>query len=321
MTSSTFDDAYHYPPEILALLVDTIPLLCKSKPDVLRFFRGVGVPQRFLDPWEKKLRQSPDEVSKYHIARDLLALINEARDSGLRLRREVVRRVVQWEDFSTCWPADQPKARGLVAQVQHVVNVKDSFTRMDEAREREAALRRAQAEQEAEAKQKTAKEREMVKNALFALIAETDPVKRGRAFEAVLNRLFAAHGVLVKEAFVLRMSDGGLVEQIDGVISLDGHLYLVEVKWWDAPVGRPEVSQHLVRIFLRAEARALIISASSFTEPAVETCKEALQQKVVVLWELEELVKVLSQGRELAETLRAKANAAIMDKTPLHRTV
>jgi hypothetical protein len=39
------DDPYHYPPELLDLLIDTIPLLCRSKNDVLTFFRGSGVPE------------------------------------------------------------------------------------------------------------------------------------------------------------------------------------------------------------------------------------------------------------------------------------
>lgn len=322
LPGSAFDDAYHYPPELLTLLIDAIPLLCKSKREVLAFFRGAGVVQRLIDPWETKLRQTPTEVSKYHIARDLLTRINEAGDSGLRLRREVVKRVVQWEDFSTCWPTDRARAQGLVAQIRHIVNVRDSFTRMSEEREREAAARRGQAARAAEEKQAKAKEREQVKDALFALTAETDPVRRGRAFEAVLNRLFAAYGVLVESAFVLRMAKGGgVVEQIDGVISLDGDLYFVEAKWWEAPVGVPEVSQHLMRVFLRAEARALIISAASFTAPAVQTCKEALQQKVVVLLDLEELVRVLTRGLELAEVLRRKATAAIVQKEPLVRIV
>ena len=38
------DIIHHYPPEILNLLVDTIPLLCRSKNDVLVFFKGAGVP-------------------------------------------------------------------------------------------------------------------------------------------------------------------------------------------------------------------------------------------------------------------------------------
>ena len=38
------DITFHYPPELFSLLVDTIPLLNRSKKDVLLFFRGAGVP-------------------------------------------------------------------------------------------------------------------------------------------------------------------------------------------------------------------------------------------------------------------------------------
>ena len=38
------DGPYHFPPELMDLLIDTIPLLCRSKVDVLTFFRGCGVP-------------------------------------------------------------------------------------------------------------------------------------------------------------------------------------------------------------------------------------------------------------------------------------
>ncbi|HTV55549.1 MAG TPA: hypothetical protein VMI06_11620, partial [Terriglobia bacterium] len=37
------DIVFHYPPELTQLLVNTIPLLCPSKRDVLTFFRGAGV--------------------------------------------------------------------------------------------------------------------------------------------------------------------------------------------------------------------------------------------------------------------------------------
>jgi hypothetical protein len=41
----------------------------------------------------------------------------------------------------------------------------------------------------------------------------------------VLNDLFAASGLQVRDAFTLRDPSGvGVFEQIDGVIALDGHL-------------------------------------------------------------------------------------------------
>jgi hypothetical protein len=37
---------FHYPPELLSLLIEILPRLCKMKPDPLAFFQGAGVGQR-----------------------------------------------------------------------------------------------------------------------------------------------------------------------------------------------------------------------------------------------------------------------------------
>lgn len=44
MTDTSSDIVFHYPPELFHLLVDVVPLLNRSKQDVLVFFRGAGVP-------------------------------------------------------------------------------------------------------------------------------------------------------------------------------------------------------------------------------------------------------------------------------------
>lgn len=164
-------DAYHYPPELLALLVDTIPLLCRSKNDVLVFFRGAGTPEGILAPLAAQLRSDRKSLHKYDIARTVIEALNSRGDSTLRARREVVKRVVEFEDFSTCWPEDQLKAKGLVAEVRRVVNVKDSFTRMNQEREAEraAAQAAARAEREAAAAKKAALAD--LRQKLFALFA------------------------------------------------------------------------------------------------------------------------------------------------------
>ena len=92
------------------------------------------------------------------------------------------------------------------------------------------------------------------------LFGESDPVKRGKAIEGLLNRLFALYDISVREAFVLRVDGQGIVEQIDGVVELDGELYLVEVKWWHVSLGPGDVAQHLVRVFNRGHARGIIAS-------------------------------------------------------------
>ena len=46
------------------------------------------------------------------------------------MRRELLKRVVEFENFSTCCPEDRLEAQDLVSQIRSVINVKDSFTRM-----------------------------------------------------------------------------------------------------------------------------------------------------------------------------------------------
>lgn len=318
--AAAVDLAFHYPPDLLNLLVDAIPRLVRSKPDVLLFFRGAGVAPTLTSDLAARVAQDPDNIGKFEIARTVLTRLNEKGDATLQQRREVLKRVTQWEDFSTCWESDRLAAIGLVEQIRQVVNRHDSFTRMNLERERERQTRLTeQRERQAEAGERRARLQE-VRSDLFALFAEADAQKRGKALEGVLNRLFKYSGILVREAFTLRgWNAEGIIEQMDGVVEIDGEIYLVEMKWLKEHAGVPDVSEQLVRVFNRGEARGIIISGSGFTEPAVTTCREALNHRVVMLCELEEFVRLLEQERDLHEVLKAKIHAAIIDKNPLYR--
>lgn len=311
------DITFHYPPELMNLLIDTIPLLNRSKNDVFLFFRGAGVSNQLVQQPYQQWQRDKNSINKYEIVREVLSKLNEKGEVCLRERREVLKRVVEFESFSSCWPADHLKALGLVAEIQKVVNVKDSFTRMTKEREAERQGRIAQIKAEHEMVRKKEEQIIKIKDELFALFSETNPQKRGKVLEGILNRLFKANGVLVREAFTLVGDDDeGVVEQIDGVVEMVGHMYFVEMKWWNKPLGRAEVSEHLVRVYTRAEGRAIIISASNFTAPAISVCKDALQQKVIVLCTLQELVMLLEQKGDLVEFFKKKVQAAIADRNP-----
>jgi restriction system protein len=89
------------------------------------------------------------------------------------------------------------------------------------------------------------------------------------------------------------------------------------MKWWDTPLGVGETAQHLVRIFSRDGARGIFISASGYTDPAVQQYREALRQRVVFLMNLKEIVDVLDNDGNLAILLKQKVATAITDKNPL----
>lgn len=311
-------EQFHYPPEVFSLLVDTIPLLCRSKKDVVLFFQGAGVAHDDLAEVGRIVRSNPGSINKYDIARNVLTKVNARGDSGLGARREIVKRIVEFEEFSTCWPNDQLKAKGLVADLRKIVNVKDSFTRMKQERdtEREQALARQRTEQAAAA-EKRAKIEDVSKR-LFALFSMDDkPQERGKLLEAVLNDLFKAYGIHVREDFRRKSPDTGTVlEQIDGVIELDGAIHLVEMKWLNAPVGIGEFSPHLSRLFMRANAHGIFVATNGYTEPVLTECKNALNLKTIFLCSLQEFVMLLQRQGDLVALLKKKSQAAIIDKNP-----
>lgn len=316
------DIVFHYPPELMSLLIEAIPRLCRSKRDVLLLFVGAGVPEQFLSDLSAKVDADRGSVTKYEIVRTVLTRLNERGESTLRERREVVRRVTEWEDFSTCWSTDELKAKGLVAEIRRVVDVKDSFTRMRQEREAERDKHIAAQRAKALEMRRRRKELAAIKDDLFALFPQQDRQQRGRDLEGILNRLFRASEIHVRESFSLRGSSGeGTVEQIDGVVQIDGHYYLVEMKWYEKSLGTGEVAQHLVQIHHRDQARGILISASRYTPAAVTMCKEALSKTVVVLCYLEEIVRLLEQEGDLQDFLRSKIEAAVVRKEPLYEAL
>lgn len=311
------DATYHYPPELFQLLVDTIPRLCKSKRGVFTFFRGAGVETSlFSDVWEQ-WSNDRDSVNKFDIARTVITRLNEGRDKCLKERREVVKRVVEFEDFSTCWESDRLEAQGLVSRVRDVVNVKDSFTRMRQEREAEIHKNLLSERAKVEALNQKKERLRDVHRELLPLFSMDNPQERGRLLEKVLNRLFKESGFLVREDFQ-RASDQsrGTIEQIDGVIEVDGEVYLVEMKWLGHPAGVGEISQHLSRVFNRGECRGLFISGSGYSDQAIENCKEHLSKVVFVLCTLQEIVLLLENEADVYEFLKTKILGAVIDKQP-----
>jgi restriction endonuclease Mrr len=209
----------------------------------------------------------------------------------------------------------------LIASVREAVNQKDAFTRMDQAREQEREARLAPEREAMEQRKKKAAAIEAAKAEFYKLFSsQGSNQQRGKLLEAALNNIFAAYGILVSQAFHLIGEMGeGVVEQIDGVIELGGHLYYVEMKWYAGNVGKAELAEHLPRLMFRAEGRGIFISASGFTEPAIATARDMLQHKVLVLATLSEFIQVLEQQLDLAAFLNKKVKAAQIHKNPFFR--
>ncbi|GIF15281.1 restriction endonuclease [Actinoplanes teichomyceticus] len=309
------DASWHHAPDLVERLVDTIPTLVKSKQQTIDFFRSAGVPDSILQKHQAALRADSSSVSKYGIARSVIQDLNAGGDRFLRERREIVRLVTQWEDFSLSWPNDQDKARGLVAAVRQIVGARDSFARMQRERDQERQARIRESERLVDQKRKRQAARTALRARIVELRGESNAQRRGVLIESILSDLCAVEGIQVREPFEIRNA-GTVEEQIDGVVMADHHLYLVEVKWWNAPIDITPMSSHLLRLFRRPDVRGLFISNSGYTEPAVQACREVLSQKLMILAELNEIIFLLEGDRPLEEWIREKASIVLMEREP-----
>lgn len=159
---------------------------------------------------------------------------------------------------------------------------------------------------------------ESVNKRLCSLFSMDDkPQERGKLLEATLNDLFKSYGILIIEDFRRKVPDSALVlKQIDGVIVLNQTIHLVEMKWLKDPVGVSEIGPHLVRLFGRANASGIFISNSTYTEAAIQQCREALNQRTIFLCSLHEIVMLLQRQADFESMLKRKSQTAILDKNP-----
>jgi hypothetical protein len=317
------NDVFHYPPDLFDLVVQTIPLLNRSKASVLLFFKGAGVNDSIFSDISQMVSTDKNSINKYEICRKVLERINEDSEKHLRERREILKRITEFEAFSTCWESDQFKAKGLVAEIQKVINIKDSFTRMKQEREKESNLRKKEYDDKMAGNQRQRDCLLSIKKELFSLFSEINFQKRGKALEVVLNKYFKAYQILVREDFK-RVGDPGegIVEQIDGIIEIDNQIYLVEMKWKKESVGSDDIYAHLGRIYHRANAHGIFISASGYAPSALLAAKEALAKNaLLVLFDLEEFVKVIEGEIDFKKYSTDKIKIAIIEKDPFRKII
>jgi len=295
------------------LLVDTIPRLNKSKRDVILFFKGAGVPNIITQPLEQAVIRDKNSISKYQIAREILEKINQQNDTYLRERREILKRVCEFDTFDGCYDNDRAIAKANVAEISKLVKMKDTVTKYQTHLETERQEKIAAKKQEIEKRQKLVERFENIKSRFNALFSMSDPQERGKALEPVLNDLFSFYRISLSEAFTVTV-ENNVIEQIDGAILLDGRVYLVEMKWEKEPIGADKVGRFISRLFTRTDVGGIMISNSSFTTTAVTTANEALSQRKIVLIDLKDIYDIVDSKKSLQQFLRQLLSMAQINK-------
>jgi len=311
------DITYHYPPNLLHLLMDTIPLLCRSAADAILFFKGAGVEKKYFADLEEEIEYDKEKMSKYEIVKTILKRLNERGEVTLRERQEVLNRVTEFEAFSSCLPDDQLIAQEFVSNIQDVVDGKDTFSRMEQESENEK--QRLREEHKLKIKEVAEKKRQLeeIKQKLYSLFSITDEQQHGIILEEILNRLFKLNDIHIRESFkVKKEKEQDVGDRIDGEIVIEGQIYFVEMKWTKGPTDVGHVLKHLVRVSQRSGTHSIFISASGYTKPAIAVCQEALEKAVIILCTLEEIVKLLEIEKDLSDLFKKKLNAAERSQNP-----
>ncbi|HHW4674257.1 hypothetical protein [Xylella fastidiosa] len=95
-------EAFHTPPELFTLRVDTIPLLCRSKQDLMLFLHRTGVAQENRAEVQQSVDVDHHSITKFAIVRHILTKVNTRGDNGLPARRDIVKRIAELESFELC---------------------------------------------------------------------------------------------------------------------------------------------------------------------------------------------------------------------------
>lgn len=297
---------FHYPPDVFNLLVDTIPKINKTKIDVILFFKGAGVPDLLISPLEHIVRTDRKSIDKYTISRQILEAINLNMDIYLKARREIIQRVCDFNAFDTCYENDRYKAKANVAEIKNIVNIKDSVTKLRIHSEEIRHEHRKRKTEEAIKIQNAKSNHDKLKSRFNSLFSMSNHVARGNALEPVLNDMMAYYKISLVKSFRV-VIDGSTLEQIDGVIAFDGQAYLVEMKWEKEPIGTDALMKLFGRVSLRYDVvGGILISASSFTNPAFINCNDMLLKKSMALVDLQDVYQVLDQEKDLLQYLRER---------------
>lgn len=296
------DTFFHFPPDLFNLLVDTISRLNKSKRDLLIFFQSVGVPEGYLRPFYDLLNSNNSQFKKFNVTRELLRILNQQTDKMLGVRRQLLKRVIEFDSFDACFPNDKDRAKANVAEIQKIVKLKDTVTRYENYLSNEQSQKlKAQAEK-ADLIRKSKSQFINLRQEFSQLFSIQSPQERGRKLETVLNNLFSYFNIGIKESFSIYDGESGKIyEQIDGVIEVNHYLTLLEMKWEKVPIGTDKVGRFISRILLRKNVDGIIISYSSFTSAAIIEAQGALSLSVLALVDLKDIFDVLNQEKDLPE--------------------
>ncbi len=221
--------------------------------------------------------------------KDLLALFD------MTMHFDDFSHLKQWEDADT----KIKRAKDAVAALRSHTK---AYFQLKEEKEKIEARRNVFANMQKE-KESFSNMISVLKEDFMRLIMDTNPQKRGFAFEKFLNSLFVLFDLDPKESF--RITG----EQIDGSFTFDGNDFLLEAKWQGKPIDLGDLYKFGGKIEGRLKLTlGLVISINGFTQDYNES--KAASLKTMLLMDGADLMAVLENRIDLKDMLFRKRRHA-----------
>jgi hypothetical protein len=163
--------------------------------------------------------------------------------------------------------------------------------------EREAAARRAKAQQEKEARLRVANSLATLRSRLDTLAPRVGEQEAGYAFQDWFYDLADFAEIECRRPY----NAGG--RQIDGTLTVDGTTYLVELRLRAEQTGGPDIDGLLAKVNSKADnTMGIFVSISGFNSGAIKTSSFA--RTPLLLMDYTHLYHVLSSAMTLDELIR-----------------
>lgn len=201
----------------------------------------------------------------------------------------------QWEDSE----AKIKRAKDAVAALR---NHASGYFQLKEEQEKVEARRNVFASMLKE-KESFANMISVLKDDFMRLVVESNPQKRGFAFEKFLNSIFVLFDLEPKESFRI------VGEQIDGSFTFDGNDFLLEAKWQEKPIDLGDLYKFGGKIEGRLKLTlGLAVSINGFTQDYNQSKSASL--KTMLLMDGSDLMAVLENRIDLKDMLFRKRRHA-----------
>jgi hypothetical protein len=297
-----------YQPQVLEALAECLRLIYWFKKDLRSFLVHCGVDRQQLErlPWQEYKHAIVNRLVEDLSARGPAGTSTiEAILGGVVEQDESFPRLRKLEDGKT----KAEEARNALRRLKALLGTKTVAERAEEAK----AARRTEAERRQRERAERADTLKTLNDEFMKMFTMSDVKRRGLQFQDWLRRLFAIHDLEPRGSFA---SPG---EQVDGSISLEGLLLLVEARWTDPQVPPKEVRDFVGKLNDKLDnTLGLMVAVNGFTENAGDHAKSN-GRLMAFFMDGTDLMSVLNGSVDLGELLRRKRRHAAEKGETMYR--